>query len=565
MAEYIVDGGKTSTGIDLYENDSMYIYDLGKANETTLNYGGVMYVSAGGSASETAVNSGGELYVSAGGTATQIRENGGYVEVMDGATAEFVANTFGGSTFSNPDWPTVHSGTVASDLTLINGACLEIFSAGIASNTTLNGGGSACVSVGGSANVATVNSGGNLFVYAGGTATQIKENGGCVDVKDGATVEFVPNTFGGSTFSDYGWHTVHSGTVASDLTLENDACLEIYSGGIASSITLNYGGEALIYGNGVANGITVRDGGNIGVDVDGKLTGKMTFEAGALFYAEIGAVLDFDLAQTVPDAETALVNNLSFILFEPFSYTLTADGTQENGTYKLAEYAADFGERTITVVNASDDRELGTISLDGKTLYKHGKMYTLSLDGPTLAVTVDTAPDNIFYGDVENEEKTITSPMSAVNVNVNDGGELTIYDGGVANNTVINENGCLNVSEGGVASNTTVNENGCLNISEGGVASKTIVNEKGVLDAYDGGVASDININAGFMQVYDGGSANSAVIEAKGELLVSSNGKAEDIKVLNGGRRNTVFLLRAVPECQEGQGRSHICAVRRFV
>ena len=60
--------------------------------------------------------------------------------------------------------------------------------------------------------------------------------------------------------------------------------------------------------------------GAIGIEAGGKHTGKLTFEAGASAFISEGAILDFGISQTAP-GEDALVNDLSFVLDQPVTYT----------------------------------------------------------------------------------------------------------------------------------------------------------------------------------------------------------------------------------------------------
>ena len=59
MTVYTVSNGRTSTGLTLNLNDSLYVQAGGKAVSTTVNKGGYLSVSAGGTASNTTLNTGG--------------------------------------------------------------------------------------------------------------------------------------------------------------------------------------------------------------------------------------------------------------------------------------------------------------------------------------------------------------------------------------------------------------------------------------------------------------------------------------------------------------------------
>lgn len=128
-----------------------------------------MYVFPGGVANSTTVNSRGFLYLS-GGTAnvTTINSEGGMTLVSSGARANGI---------------------------------------------TINSGGSLRIS-GGSVNSVTVNSGGSMLVLSGAKATQVRENGGFVQIGLlDASVTFVPTTLSGLTLIKNS-ATLHSGTTA---------------------------------------------------------------------------------------------------------------------------------------------------------------------------------------------------------------------------------------------------------------------------------------------------------------------------------------------------------------
>ena len=92
------------------------------------------------------------------------------------------------------DYMYVSSGGTANSTTVNSRGSMSVSSGGTVNNTTVNRYGSIYVSCGGMANNTTVNSYGSMYVFSGGTATAIVENGGYVDVADGANVTFTPNT-----------------------------------------------------------------------------------------------------------------------------------------------------------------------------------------------------------------------------------------------------------------------------------------------------------------------------------------------------------------------------------
>lgn len=333
--------------------------------------------------------------------------------------SELTYTTFSGLTLKWTD-ASVHSGTTATDVTINFDGDMEIFNGGSASAVVVNKDGRLSVDGGGFASDTTVNIGGDMEILSGGKAIQIKENGGYVQVEDGADVSFVSNTIEGLVLTEYEWATLHSGTTATDVSVNYECNLEVFDGGIADVVDVNADGRLLIHAGGKANGVTVNAsgtaevssgviegavvdaGGSLLVYSGAKLTGWMTFKNGAEVIPFVGSILDFDLTQTVAGAD-ALVNDLSILMGKP-SYTLTVDGNELKGNYKLAGGATGFKE-TITVVNTFGE-ELGTFTV-GADLAINGKIYTLALNGSDLSVTVDPSnkPDdgtNDFLYDKEN-------------------------------------------------------------------------------------------------------------------------------------------------------------------
>ena len=511
--------GMVGSSVNILNGGELHVSNGAQASQTVMNSGGSMLVSQGGSADVTTVNSGGDLYIENGGTATKITENGGYVWIHDNATGEFLPNSFGGYSYEGWDWATIHSGTTGTDLTVSSGGNVDVYYGGLASRTTVNA--SCCFRVldGGSADITTVNSGGSMRVSAGGTATQITENGGYVEVNTGATAEFAPNEFTGLVL--YNFATVHSGTTATDATL-------------------NMGG-LLVYDGGLANGVTVKNIGRLSIYDGGKVTGKVTFETGAKATAESGAILDFDLTQTTAGAD-ALVNDLSFVRDLPLTYTLTVSGSEATGTYKLAGNAAGF-DKTITVKNTSGTT-LGTLTVGGDTQTLGGRDYTLTLtDGGALGVTLgESAPAVVdLTGDLTTDYD-LTAGMVASSVNILRGGSMYVEDGASADITTVNSGGYLYVSAGGTATQITEN-GGYVNFDHDATVTflpnkfggYTYDNPNEWCTIHSGTTGTDLSVgNSARIYVYSGGSASQTTVNPGGGFYVYSGCTATQI-VENGG------------------------------
>ncbi len=404
-----------------------YMNIVGIANDTE-NYGS-MNISSGGSANRTIVHSGGSMSVSSGGIATEIKENGGYVEVEDGATVTFASNTIDGLILSSVDDSyinrrsmSIHSNTVANHTILERNYVMDIFSGGIANNTTLNfwcsmnissggvansttvnSGGKMYISSGGVANSTTVNSNGFMYISSGGTAKMIKENGGYVDVADGANVTFASNTISGLNLS--GDMTVHSNTVANSTTVNDHGRMYISSGGVANSTTINSGCYMYISSGGTANSTTVVNSNGAMCIYSGGTANSTTVNSGGYMYITSGGVAN--------------------------STTVSFNGRMDINS---------GGTANSTTVNSG-----GSIRL--------------------------------YSGGIANS------------TTVNSRGNMYISSGGVANSTTVNSVGFMYISSGGVANSTTVNSGGYIRISSGGTHSGGLQLSSGaVVEAYSGSV-----------------------------------------------------------------------------
>ena len=418
-----ISSGGTATDTTINSTCCLLVFSGGIANTIAVNRGGVLRISSGASATDILwtpcegsihVSEGGyatfvsqysgvyyganehllsraesmdakmidsydEMYVMFGGMATNITvNNSGYIYVSSGGIAN--------GTFLNGYFFISNGGTV-NDTTANGWGEVSISSGGIANNTTLVEGGDLYVSSGGIANGTTVNSLCYLYVSSGGTANSIKENGGYVSVADGAEVSFVQNTISELVLSSNMSTTVHSGTTATNTIINSGGELHICSGGTADNTTVNNWSYLYVFDGGTADNATVNAGGVLHVSGGGMLTGRMSFEDGAIVSTYEGAILEFDLTQTAPGAE-ALVHGLSLVQGTP-AYTLSVGGEQGECTYVLADDAEGF-DSTISVVDKTTEEELGTLS--GAWKVRNGDWdYQLKLTGSVLSVSVTAA------------------------------------------------------------------------------------------------------------------------------------------------------------------------------
>ena len=411
-----ISSGGIANSVTVDPGGHLDIRNGGIANSVTVDSDGLLHLFSGGTANSVQVNLCGYFSVSSGGVAKNVVENGGYVYIVDELenghpNVTFKKNSFSGVVLTGDGTgktrnASIHSGTTATDTTVNSDGYLEVLG-GIANSTSVNSGGDMYIFTG-TANSTTVNYGGHIEIYSGGTATNLVENGGDVYIEDGAEVTLLPNTFSGLVLNGKN-ATVHSGTTANDTVVNSDSVLLVYSSGFANGVTVNEDGHLWVYERALVNGLTVSSGGELIVGCSGWLTGRITFQPGAIVAPAIEAGLDFDLTQTTAGA-APLVNDLSFIS-NTFIFTLTVNGMQPDGTYKLAGGAAAF-DQTVYVFDTRG-KSLGTLTVNGGTLSTPRADYTLKKSGSNL--TVDVVAKMTENGPPEPYNNTLYDKTTGVN------------------------------------------------------------------------------------------------------------------------------------------------------
>ena len=413
---FVSSGGYASTVLLLGENHrqegDIYISGGGVVEDVTIGDYGDYYISSGGTAIRTTVNSTGNMEVSAGGTATEIIENGGYVRLEAGAQASFVAHSFSGlvlSGWSSVDYgyirnsASVHSGTTAFETEINSAGELTVFSGGTANNTIVNSGGILTISSGGTATVDFNPWKGRIDSRTGAEVTYLERDANIYFGSDGRLVDkanamdfltivsgYSTIVYSGATENDttinYMGKLYVSGGLVKRTTVNTGGSFQVFSGGTANETTVYGNGSLTVFSGGIADSVKTYAGGKFSISSGGTITGKMSFLAGAIFSVEDGAVIDFDLTRTTAGAK-ALLSDWSLVQGLP-DYTLTVDGNQESGIYKLAGAADEF-DGTITVQNTLGE-SLGTLAV-GEKLTIDEVDYTLSIADDCLTVTVDNA------------------------------------------------------------------------------------------------------------------------------------------------------------------------------
>ncbi len=335
----------------------------------------------------------------------------------------------------------INSDVTSSGVTL-NDESMFVSSGGTARQTTVNENGELHISGGGIAFDTTVNQYGWVEVLSGGTATRgdIRESG-WFEVFPGGTANQIRVSSGGVFYVSSG------GTATDTVFFAGGSGGTVNNGGVFVNTSIGMGGMLGILHGGTAKDVHVASNGTFYVSEGARLTGSMTFEDGAFVAFFDGPTLDFDITGRMP-SDPPLVNNLSLIKGTPL-YTLTVNGSELSGTYKLAGGVSVFNQ-TISVKNTSG-ATLGTIKVGG-ALSTVSADYAMSLIDGTIELDVYSKFVDTVLPVVSNVSQNITDPtnqsvtvtasftdnigVTSVLYKIGKGGWLDYPDGGV----VVTEN-----------------------------------------------------------------------------------------------------------------------------
>jgi autotransporter passenger strand-loop-strand repeat protein len=485
---YVSGGVANSTLVN--SSGSMFVLGGGVANSTTVNSEGALTVSNGGTANNAIVKGYGWLYVSNGGVANStLMDNGGELHLFSGGTANDTRITAWGkvhvssngtannTTVSSAGSLHISSGGTADHTTVYSGGITYVSSGGTATGTIMSGGSmyvssgamadgtiiAACsltISSGGTGNSTTVGSGGRFYISNGATAEEIVENGGYVEVADGANYSFVRNTMN-NLLLEYASATIHSGTTAVSTTINSGGSLYVFCDGVADSTTVNGGSMFISSGGTVDN--TILNSGRLYISSGGTANNILWTPCKGRVYVQDGGIATFVSAYSgvyfgsngLLLSQAAAMDDMD--IASAYEMYVMSGGTANTATIR------NWGNLTILNGGVAN----GTIMAGGYLEVSSG------------GVTNDTI--------VNNDNLFVSSGGIANNTIVNSFGYLTVSNGGLANGNIINSGGRLYVS-GGIVSGTTVYVDGTFLVSSGGLVSNTKVFAGGRMDISSGAV-----------------------------------------------------------------------------
>lgn len=443
----------------------------------------------GGIVSDAIIHAG-SMVVSSGGTALNIKENGGAVYTQSGAVAVFNSHTFSNVTIKAS--ATIHSNTVAQDIIIASAGRVYIYSGGIVES-------------------ATVELQGSTLVSSGGTAA-IKENGGYVWVDDEASATFIPNTISGLVFSTNWMYTsmatIHSGTVANDITIVSGFNVKVYPGGICSNVLLS----------------------------------------NCVFEISSGGTA-FNVDYNPMDNTNILAHEGAYVTYvSQYSGVIYTSNGSRSVIASLSNVS--MGNGGITVICATDDGVVDTVDMSaGRIIVRsEGIVRNVSVHVSNNAAYLSAYDGGLFENiSMSNNlmgycTMYLNPGASASNIDVGPATHLSIFSGAIATDIVEN-GGNVDVAEGATvtfASNTFGNIGS--DISTVTVHSNTTLSGA-VLQGYPGwsvscmiygGTVKDTEITANYMYVSDGYMSNVTISGGYSVQLDGSRLTVSDITFRSG-------------------------------
>ena len=493
MAEYLVNDGETSTGIELTYGDLMQvssggtaintaanedgilnIFSGGSAIETTVNEDGILNIFSGGKAIDTTVNEKGNLFIYSGGTATEITAETGAGFSWEMIPETYVLGTYDGRAFEIKDG-------IASGCPVCSAQCV-VYSGGTATNTAVYDGGNFIVSDGGKAIETTMIEDCNFDVDNGGSANKTTVWTGKFTVYGGGKATEIEVSGGGLI--------VYGGGKATGITAQNGVFLS-FTLAPGTYVQGTYDGSSFEIKDGKADGCTVYKYCTLTVADGGKATDTVVNWAGNLHVSSGGTA-----------TATAVCAGGVF--------HVSSGGTATDTTVNDAGYLYVFSGGSVRNVAVNNGGNLW--------VYSGGKATGITAEaGGHMSLTL--APGTDAQGTY-------------------DGSAFEIKDGKVSGYTTY-EGGALNISSGGTATDTTVN-GGNLWVSSGGTACGVAVNNGGKLIVSGGGKLTGKMTfgNTAEYYIYDGAIIDFDLAKTSPENAALVN----DLSVINGTPKYTLTV-----------------------
>ncbi len=572
-----VHSGTTATNTEIGSGGTMFVYKGGLANSAAVTggiisgsyfYSGLLQLYSGASANGITAGSGGLVRIEKGATVTNLTENGGgfeFAEGFDMSGVNFLSNSISGQTLSG--LVTVHSGTMATDIVISNGA-FHLYEGGSAYNVTLGRSGYYdCPGFIHSNAVASGLSGYRFTIESGAVV---------YDLAGGATIA---GTVSRATVNNYGSATIQSGGKLISATVNVDGMGvgvfvqgggiledsifingygEVSSGGTVTNLTVN-NGYLYVYSGATVEGLNF-SAGTLSV-TGGSVTGLVLAGEQTYLWLRVDPTTSAFVSGTMGESTPILLKDGKFEHFKTsrIGLSIANGGVVNDITFEDGDIVVSSGG-TATLFDVSSRGAVGVSA--GGTLtsatfrgvadsYGHyyssagaflgiygGEVNSITLEGGRVSMTSGTIQD----------------------VDVN-GGYMYLY-GGTAKNAVVNSGGSVIAGYTFALENAKVTGYSYVSMGDGATATGTILSDTqvihssgtsewtedrgGYLYVYNGGVAVDTTVgNACRLAAAYGGSASKTVVNSGGSLYLYEKGKswegwsgcgmADDVTVQSGG------------------------------
>ena len=551
-------GGEYSATISVFR---------GVADEIELLQKGRMDVSSGGTANNVNVNFNGYMTISSGATATGIMEKGGCVFVEDGAEVSFLPNSISDLSIGNNENATAHSGTIITGATIRGKNCgFSVYNGGVVSDisvtgvldwnvyiaglgvepgglvtgVSINSYGSCTIASGGTVSDIEINQKGKMNVSSGASVTGIVENGGYVNIEDGAIVSFSPNSIASLVLSGAeASATVHAGTVMTHATIVSGGGMYVLDGGKADDIAVMAGGGLTIASGGTATDIAwTPTEGSVSVESGAYVTFASKFsgiyygDGRLIYHSETVDGMSAERGRTMYVMSGGVANNVPSV---DGTLIIWSGGVVNGAEINAAGYWNEHGAIAVSSGGTANDVVVNDgyliVSLGGianNAVLHGGKGSAFVYGGLVNGVTIDgNAPLGVFQD-------------GEVNYAYVQRGTMNVFYGGVANSGIVGANtgygASLNIFSSGTANDIAVEDGGLIHVSEGGTINRATVNQGGNMNVSSGGVATDAMIHAeGRVNVLSNGTLRGGTVNEQGYLIVSSGGKLTGRMTLESG------------------------------
>ncbi len=471
----------------------MNIYSTGYA-ENTIVSGGVMNVNSGAFSSQTSLQDGTQnIY----GQDINGIITGGTQNVLDGGIAE--DTTISGGTQN------IESTSKAFNNIISASGIQQVASGGYSYRSQVSSGGQ--LNVSGGAYEADISSGGTMNILSSGLAQDTTVSGGVMNVNSGASSQNTALTDG--TINIYGTNknsTISGGVMNiygsdTDSTI-NSGIQNVQAGATATSSIINSSGTQNIYGTSVSAAVN----GGILTVYDSGLAQNAALNSGTMNIEQGGSSQDTTISGGVMNVNSGASSQNTTLT----DGTINIYGTNENSTISGGIMNV-YGSDTNTKITN------GIMNIYGPTTNFELTAYNQTGGTSTSAIISSSGVQNIYAGGISNSAQ------------INLGGKQIVYTSGTASQSTLN--GGVQIVYG-TADNTIVNS-GLQEIRSGGHANSSQINNGGILTVEDGGTAYNATFYGGTLRLQPGGLLSGTTSATDSIINISGNHTIPDLQLDN--------------------------------